>query len=99
MYYEFFTISFIIEMAIFLLSFFINNNKVERILTASISCIISFILAFLCFDIQYILPDSTILSIHSYPLAGIFALIAVIQILRIFAVPYEDLGDKQDYQV
>lgn len=89
MYYNMFTISFFLGMVLFILSFFVKN-KHERVIVTGISSIVSFILAFASFDVSYISNGSIFVISEYYVLPSLFVLIGIIQLMRIFAVPYED---------
>lgn len=97
MYYNIFTISFLVGMVVFTFSFVLKSST-DKIITSAMSCILSFILAFMCLNIEFVLEDGTVLQQYDYVLALIFVIIALTQILRIFVIPYKMVEENGNYE-
>jgi hypothetical protein len=96
MYYNIFTISFLVGMVVFTFSFVLKNNT-DKIITSAMSCVLSFLQAFMSLDIEFVLEDGSILQQYDYVLALVFVIIALTQILRIFVIPYKMVDEGGKY--
>lgn len=96
MYYNIFTISFLVGMVVFTFSFVLKNNT-DKIITSAMSCVLSFLQAFMSLNIEFVLEDGSVMQQYDYVLALVFVIIALTQILRIFVIPYKMVDEGEKY--
>lgn len=78
----------VLGMVFFILSFFVRDKN-EKLIIAGFSCIFSFVLAWVSLTVTF-WHELTEITLTSVELAFLWVLVALVQVIRLFMIPYSD---------
>lgn len=94
MNFNMYAILILVGMAFFVLSFFVNNKE-DRFMVTTMSCLSGFVMSAASFWVELVTSDGAkVLVSEYYALPLTFFFLSIVQFLRLFYVSYDRLdGD------